>query len=266
MRWHYCHNVCITNVGVWEHIVVYVHKHIWRSVQECVDSLFWSITVSHSVVFRPSAFDCNWICWKHLFIILSPFPWLYCLSPLVCSLSSSYNLPPSSLCVQVCVWERGQQADTHYQQVQPVWWRSIRVRGWGGEELHGGFRQRYMSHRLWRNPSFRRESIFYIFSFPARFSKWCHLSVERLDSSLPFQRLVCHLFISMLLCHTVACCSLLSARSFLMSRWRVLLIVMYHCCCAVLLCCTYWCAVTFLRIWLICVFLKATLITVHLKY
>ena len=222
--WHYCSSfdfhhqrpkyqcVCVC-------VCVCVCAQLWRSVQWNADSLSRSITVSHSVVFRPL---CIWL-WLDLLNAFIHYSLSLSLSLSLSPRMSSYNLPPSSLVrPQVCVWERGQQADTHYQQVQPVWWRSLRVRGWGGEELHGGFCQRYMSHCLWRNPSFRRERVFFPFFFFC--PVWRTLSFERweawqLCSLLVFVSVIC--LFRCFLCHTAARCSPLSAQSFLMDTWRV---------------------------------------------
>lgn len=177
----------------------------------------------------------------HLIVALfagSVYSLLSFVSPLVLRFGLLvWSSPVGPVRVQVCVWKRGQQADTHYQQVQPVWRRSVRVRGRRREELHGGFCQRYVSHCLWRNPPFSRQSSFFLLGL-ANTVIW---ALRELTALFPPRVCVCHLFIWMLLCQTVACCSLLSAHSFLMGTGRVFMLCFLSCIFAValygLLCC-----------------------------
>lgn len=153
---HYC------TLHVWELVRVRVRVRAWRSAQQCVDSFVWS----HESLGRPQAFCIR--LWLHAHLFMN-------------SLHLCVSLTPS-LRVQVRVRERGQQADTHYQQVQPVWWRSVRVRGRGREELHGGFRQRYMNHCL-EESFFQQAECFFFLFFSFSFLKY--LIVKRPDSSVP---------------------------------------------------------------------------------
>lgn len=64
-------------------------------------------------------------------------------------------------------------------------------------------------------------------------------ALRGLTAPFPSCVCVCHLFISMLLCHTVACGSLLSAHSFLMGVWQVKFLCFVYCHVSLLLCCRY---------------------------
>lgn len=64
--WHYCSSLMFGTIFSQQAQRMCVGAYI-----KCVHSLSRSVTLSHSVVFRPRSPDCGWICWKHLIIILS---------------------------------------------------------------------------------------------------------------------------------------------------------------------------------------------------
>lgn len=182
--WRYCSPltfitvyVCTAtqNVGVWERKSwVCVCAQLWRSVQECVDSLSRSISVSHSVVFRPfvsdcvsdllKAVSCSFFVSLSLFGLYPPriiFPHHPCASRYVFESVGNKR----TLTINKC----NLSDDAAYECVvgeekcfTEVFVKGIWVTVFGGILLSGGR------------------------GFSAWFSKCCHLSVERLDSFVPF--------------------------------------------------------------------------------
>ncbi len=216
-------------VCVWEHILA----QLWRSVRECVDSLSWSITVSHSVVFRPS--DCGWIRWKHLFIYsLSLSLSLLSLSPRLFLILLVHSSPIVPVRPGMCL--RAWATSGHSLSTSATCLMTQRTSAWSGRRSAS---RRFLSkvyESLSLEESFFQEGEGFFLLGLANAVIW---ALRGLTAPFPSCVCVCHLFISMLLCHTAACGSLLSAHSFLMGMWQVKFLCFVYWHVSLLLCCRY---------------------------
>lgn len=180
---HYCCPLMIVIIFVQKTLqCVRVCAHFWRSAEECVDSLSASVTVTHSVVFRPSASDCGWVFAESSYSLFSLFFSSLCffVSP-CCFLYPPCIIFPHHPCASRYVFESvgnkrtltinkcNLSDDAAYECVvgEEKCFTEVFVKGiWVTLSLEESFCQKGRG-------------------FSARFSRCCHLSVERLDSSVP---------------------------------------------------------------------------------